>query len=431
MLNNLWGKKIPGIFFGFLFSCGVFAQTPAGDTLTLSIPKAETIFLQKNLALLANQYNIDVNKALVDQAKVWDNPVLLTDQNIYDGKFFRHTTTNGVAYGQVYIQLQQLVRTAGKRRKGIQLAEDNVKSAAVQFTDLMRNLRYVLTTDLNTLSQLQGIAAVWQNEMVTMRKLAYGMDEMLKVGDISQKDNIRIKALLFSLQGDYADNLRQQQDLQKEIRTILQLPDSTWVIADAGRKLDAAALAKVSVGTLMDTALAIRPDLALAQNQLLLQQHNLIYQKALAKPDVTVGVEYDKLNSYVPNYYGLALSVPLPLFNKNKGNIAAAQASVQQAGVYVQQAQQQVTHDVWNAWQKLNIASSLINDENLAWQTNYDTLLKNMTESYTKRQVSLLEFIDFFEAWKETRSRQLAQVANERNAAAELNYATNQPVIKL
>src|SRR6218665_2860042 len=83
------------------------AQQTGADTLHLSIPKAEEIFLKKNLSLLSAQYNIDINKALVQQAKLWDNPALNTDQNIYDGKFFPHTTENGQYYGQVYIQVQQ------------------------------------------------------------------------------------------------------------------------------------------------------------------------------------------------------------------------------------------------------------------------------------------------------------------------------------
>lgn len=84
------------------------AQQINTDTLQLTVPKAEEIFLQKNLSLLANQYNVDINKALVQQAKVWDNPVLNTDQNIYDGKFFRHTTTDGQQFGQLYLKCNSL-----------------------------------------------------------------------------------------------------------------------------------------------------------------------------------------------------------------------------------------------------------------------------------------------------------------------------------
>src|SRR5690349_23046906 len=105
----------------------------SNDTLKLSLPDAEKLFLQKNLALLSQQYNIDINQALIQQAKYWDNPVLSTDQNIYDGKWFRHTTIDGQPYGQIYVQLQQVIKTAGKRNKLITLAKDQALSAQQQF----------------------------------------------------------------------------------------------------------------------------------------------------------------------------------------------------------------------------------------------------------------------------------------------------------
>ncbi len=423
-------NPLPLIFVTCFPACS-FAQKTATDTLMLTVPKAEAIFLQKNLTLLANQYNVDINKALVQQAKVWDNPTLSTDQNIYDGKFFRHTTVNGVQYGQVYIQVQQLIRTAGKIKKQTQLAEDNVLSAEAQFNDVLRNLKFVLTTDLNNLSQLSNTAAVLQSEMQNLHALAKGMDEMLKLGDISQKENVRIRALLFSLQNDYSDNLSQQFDLQKEISSMLQLNDSVWVVADAGTTLSASQINNLSIGILQDSALQLRPDFMLAKSQATFQQHNISYQKALAKPDLTVGVEYDRLNSYQPNYYGLALSIPLPIFNKNKGNINAAEIAYKQSGTVIQQVQNEVSKEVFTAWQKLQNATAMLSNENIQLQDNYEVLMKNMISSYRQRQVSLIEFIDFFEAYKDTRIKQWQLITNQRNDAAELNYTINQNIIGL
>ena len=53
------------------------------DTLNLSLPETEKIFLEKNLSLLASKYGINADKALIDQAKLWDNTTLITDENVY------------------------------------------------------------------------------------------------------------------------------------------------------------------------------------------------------------------------------------------------------------------------------------------------------------------------------------------------------------
>jgi outer membrane protein, heavy metal efflux system len=398
------------------------------DSLYLKFPEAEKIFLQNNLALLSARYDIDINKAFKQQAGYWDNPVLSTDQNIYDGKFFRHKTVNGQEYGQVYIQLQQLILTAGKRNKLIKLANDNVLTAEQQFNDLLRNLRFVLSTDFNSLNQLWKTNTVYNNEIDAMQKMVAGMDEQLKVGNISQKDNVRVKALLYSLQSDQADLLRQAADIQKDLRVLLNVSDSVFVVPQLDVLIPDDG---IILQTLLDSAKTNRPDFQLSQINLLSQQHNLAYQKALVTPDVTVGTEYDHASTYAPNYFGLSISLPLPILNRNKGNIKAAKFSIRQAETDIQQAQNQVNQDVAAAYNKWMISSSVTKMASAELGDQYDKLMQNMISSYKQRQVSLVEFIDFFDAYKDSHLKQLQQQANLRNAAAELNYTTGTSIINL
>src|SRR6201996_8792192 len=133
------------IFLTLMFSVLWIYGYSQADTLKLNFPDAEKQFLQNNLSLLAQKYNVEASKAMIDQAKLWDNPVLSTDQNIYDGgskKFFYHNADLG--QGQVFVQLSQVFTTAGKRGKQVQVAKADAKVQEAQFNDLMRNLRYNL-----------------------------------------------------------------------------------------------------------------------------------------------------------------------------------------------------------------------------------------------------------------------------------------------
>jgi cobalt-zinc-cadmium efflux system outer membrane protein len=332
--------------------------------------------------------------------------------------------------GQVYLNLTQVIRTANKRGLQVQLAEDNVRSAQAQFNDLLRNLRFVLITDLNNLSQLQGGAALLESEISHTQTLAKGMDEMLKVGDISLKDNVRLKALLYSLQSDYADNLRQQQDVQKELRTLLHI-DGNTPLAVSQPAFDEAQLASIALLPVIDSAKAKRPDAALATAQAIFQQHNLAYQKALTKPDLTVGVDYDRLNGYRNNYTGVQLALPLLVFNKNRGNIQAAEWGVKGAQVAEKQTEIVVQNEVLNAYNKLQTLLQVQKSATGAWAENYEKLMGNMVESYKQRKVSLIDFIDFFSSYKDTKLKQLQQYTNLLNAAAEFNFVTAQNLITL
>ncbi len=406
-------------------SVACFAQASGADTIILSKSDAERIFLEKNLALIAQQYNIDINKALVQQARYWDNPVLNTDQNIYDGAFFRHNSD----YGQVFIQIQQLIKTAGKRNKLIQLANDQVLTAQQQFNDLIRTLKYMLRTDLASVYQLTEANKIYNTELSSVQQLVKGMDAQLQAGNISQKDNIRLKALYFSMQSEQSDLLRQLADVQSELHGLLRDTSASFIAVNFPAPVNTDSVAMLKLMQLLDSARINRPDAKLAAANLGIQEHNLAYQKALGVPDLTVGVEYDQRSTYVNNYYGLAISLPLPILNQNKGNISAAQIAVKQAQTGILQVQNQVEQEVTAAYNKLMTTYRLKTGTSPDLQGGYDHLLQSMVQSYRRRQVDLLEFVDFFEAYKDARLKQLQLDNNLRGSMEEINLTTGKDII--
>ena len=53
--------------------------------------EAEELFRTHNLLLVAEYYNVDMAQAQVVQAKLFDNPIITLEQNIYNrlnGKYF-------------------------------------------------------------------------------------------------------------------------------------------------------------------------------------------------------------------------------------------------------------------------------------------------------------------------------------------------------
>jgi len=409
-------------------SLAVAMHLQAQDTMTITLQQAEQQFVQKNLSLLAAKYNIDANKALVQQAKLWDNPVLNTDQNIYDGKFFRHTATSG----QVYVQVMQLIRTAGKLNKAAQLAGDNVKLSEQQFNDLLRTLRYTLRSDLEETNHLLKIKIVYDAEILQVQKLSQGMDEELKAGNIALKDNMRIKALLFDLQNELVNVQAQLIPLQSEIRSLLQTNENVFVKPSLEYKFGE--LTKITApvaDSLVQLALQNRPDVQVASAALALQEHNLVYQKALAKPDISAGVEYDRLSSYTPNYVGLAVSLPLNIFNRNQGNIRAAKFNIQSQQTTTQLVNNKVQNDVFTAYNKFLFYQQVNNSAQLEFSNSYDNIFTNMLKSYQDRQVGLLEFIDFMDSYKDTKLKLVDQHNSLVKSVEDMNYAVGSDVIKL
>ena len=398
------------------------------DTVAISFRDAEKIFLQNNLSLLANKYNIDINKALIKQAKLWDNPIFSTDQNIYDGKYFRHNADGG----QVYMQVMQLIKTAGKRNKAAQIAIDNTTLAQEQFDELLRNLRYTLQNDFLEVSHLLKIKKVYSGEVNEVNKLIQGMDLLLQAGNVSVKDNLRIKALLFSLQNELVNTDAQLINIQSEIKLLLNNNELKFITPQLTYKFGALTTQAIpNLNDLVQQALINRPDAKIAQTILALQNHNLTYQKALAKPDVSVGIEYDQRSSYTNNYVGLAISLPINIFNTNQGNIAAAKISIQQQQAETDFTTAKIRSDISAALTKFAFYQGVNNRQQLDFSQQYDLLFTNMLQSYTQRKLSLLEFIDFMDAYKDTKLKLVEQHNGLIHAAQDLNYTVGNEVINL
>jgi cobalt-zinc-cadmium efflux system outer membrane protein len=409
--------------FAFVFTVAqsAYAQT---DTLRITFKDAEKSFLDNNLELIAQKYNVDASKALIQQAKLWDNPILSTDQNITDAnkKFFDHR--NGT--GQVFVQLSQVFTTAGKRGKQVQVAQDGVQIQQAQFNDLMRNLRYNLLLDFTQVGNLIDQRKIYQTEIVSANNMVNAIDKSYQAGNNSLKDVVRLKALAFGLQNDLVEIDRQINDLQSELKTLLAAKETQFIspkitFNNVDTVLDAQALSQ--------QALATRGDY-LANRYLLDQSnHNIALQKALAVPDVTIGGAFDQHSSYANNYVGLQISLPLPMFNRNQGNIKNARLSAQSQEYTVKNNELQLKNDVYSAVNQYRLSQQLLTNTQTDFVKRYDQLYVSMQKGYQLKQISLQEFIDFFDSYRETKIKVMQQQVNLQKAIADVNFAVGTTVI--
>jgi cobalt-zinc-cadmium efflux system outer membrane protein len=149
----------------------------------------------------------------------------------------------------------------------------------------------------------------------------------------------------------------------------------------------------------------------------------------LKSPDFTVGPEYDHNSNYAPHYVGLSISLPLTIFNRNQGNIKSAQYTVKQEETNLLQVQQQLNNSIQNALKKFYLTKELSGKQELIFYNEYEALFNNITESYRQRQINLIEFIDFFDAFRESELNRLNQTFNLHAAIEEINYLAGKDMI--
>ena len=411
------------MILGFFFSLSVWAQ-PHQDTLRLALPEAEKMFLDSNLQLLAQRYSIDASKALVIQARLWPNPNFSIGHTLYSGslgKFF----PVGRNEDETTVGLSQLILLAGKRNKQIKLAQENTRLTEFQFFDLLRTLKYTLRTDFFQIYYLRQSAGIYNEEIRALSQVVDAFSQQQGKGYISEKEVIRIKAQLYSFQSEHSDLLNQINSVESELRLVLQARPNFFI----DPVIDSAAIGRldpsqVPLNTLIDSAYRNRTDLQIARINTNINQLNYNYQKSLAVPDLTLSLGYDEAGSFLYNYYGVGASIDLPFFNRNQGNIKSAKAQIASSQVTQRSTQATVEENVTTSLQKAFAQQKLYQTIDPKFYTDFQRLLHEVLSNYQKRNISILDFLDFYDSYKQN-TLQLNTIGFNRVSAFEdINYYT-------
>ena len=404
------------------------AQTT--DTLQLTLPQAEQLFIQNNYQLIAQNYQTSTAKAEIITAKLFDNPELSFETQLYNPdtkRFFETSKANGQYQGSI----SQLVKLAGKRNKNIQLATAGAQLAEYQYFDLMRTLKYNLHSSFYKTYYAQQSAKLYQQQIASLQQLLSASEQQLKMGNIALKDLIRIKSLVYSLQSEYNTLENDIEDMQTDLKLMTNIKPALnlQLMMDPAEEQNYQLQKQVYVN-LLDSARTNRADLKLTQSGITYAEKNLRLQKAMAVPDVEFSFVYDLKSSYPDNYTGLGLHVPLPLFNRNQGEIRKAKIAIDAGKNQLNQQEATLENEVSNSYKTALRTESLYTSLDKNFSTDFDKLIGEVIKNFKNRNMSLIEFMDFYDSYKQT-TLQMNDLKYQRmNAKEEINYVTGSTIFK-
>ena len=398
--------------------CQASEESFRQDSLPLTMQQVEDSFLTKNLSLIAQKYSIDSAKATVITARLYNNP-----EFDYQNQFYNQVDHKFLDVERSF-QVSQLITMARKRNKAIQLATSGIDIAEGQFYDLLRTLRYVVRNDFYNIYFLEQSSKLYQLEISSLRDLVPVFEEQVRKGYLAADEVIRIKSQLYTLQAEFNDLQNNIDNVQAELKILIRADGNSYIIPiDNVDALGQNIVSKTSYQELIDSAIAIRPDLKVLNAGITFSQNNLVLQKALAKPDITVSAAYDRFGSYVPNYNSIGIGVPIPLFNRNQGNIKNAQIQINVSKVEYESGLDKVKSDVTTSFITAFRSEKLL----LSFDPEFDADLRQLIDqvliNYQKKNITMLEFLDYYDSYKQN-VLQLNQLRyNKMNALEQLNFS--------
>jgi len=393
----------------------------------LSLAECESQFLKNNLQLVAEQYNIDASKASVIQARLWENPYVNVELNAYNPSKKQYFDVGST--GQKAVSIEQIIHIGGQKRNEINFAKANERIAELKFEDLLRNLRYSLRDSYFSIYYDKRSLASIDMQLQNLEQLINAYQTQADKGNIAPKDVLRLQSLSVNLKNDKILLVNNIQENQETLKLLLGSTDEINPLPKPSEELKYWQVQNLVVDTLINKAIANRKDLKILSTTIEANDINLKWQKSLVVPDLNIGISHDQAAGAFPNQTSVTLGIPLPLWNRNQGNIKIAKAYTEQAKTNYTLAEIQVANEVKSAFEKYK--NSIENYKQIDSQISlkYDNIYQSMYQNFKKSNISIIEFTDFMESYNQSTIQLNEMKKSIIKASEKINYCTASSII--
>ena len=400
--------------------------TVSADARPLTLPQALQTAFERNWDLLAAAAGVDAATAQKIITREFPNPTLSLSTFKINVDNHPSSTTEGNGFWDrsydTIFAINQLFEIGGKRRNRKASAQAGYEAAKAQLFDARRVLDVAVTKAYVAAAQATENVEILNQSAATMRQESQLADVRLRAGEISSSDKnqIDIAAERFALDARTAEAAAAQARVALEALLGLPHPNGETRLADRLESL----LQEATPPTNSD--ITWRPDVVAAEAAFRRAEADVRLQKANRIPDPTVLAQYEHEPPDNPNSVGFGVSLPLPLWNRNQGNILAAQAACEQARVAYEKAKAQAVADIATARLAYEDARNRWLRYRQSIRPKSDEVRQTVAYAYQKGGASLLDLLSTQRNDNDVRQAAAQAAADIINAAAALKAATMQ-----
>ena len=409
-------RALPAIFL-LAFT---LAGTGAAQTTTIALDQAIDLALTHNHDLLAARNQIDQSKAMEVTANLRPNPSLGFDSQfipIFSPSQFSLDTLNVTQ--QFDVGIGYLFERGHKRQKRLQAARDVTAVTRSQVADAERTLTFNVGQQFVNVLLSESTLQFAEQALKSFQQSVDIAEERYKAGDLSEGDFLKIKVQLLQFQTDVSSARLAKVQALVSLRQLLGY-DAIPADYDVQGDLTYVPL-NGSEEDLQALALRDRTDLRAAQQGVTAAQSQFQLAKANGKQDVSTTYDFSHVSGV--NSASLFLSVPLPIFDRNQGEIARTHYAISQAEQNRQSVSDTVMSDVQNAYETAKSNDQIVQLYTSGYLKNSQDS-RDITEyAYKRGAASLLDFLDAERSYRQTELAYRQALASYLTALEQLKAA--------
>ncbi len=407
--RRIGANLLTSAMLAYALTSSAFAQNTGPTMITLD--EAIQMALQHNHNMLAMMTTIQQAEAEEITANLRPNPTLFADweylplgspahqnpnlyPNVSTNDYLKNNTEGDVG-------LSYLIERGRKRQHRLQAAKDITAQTRSLVTDNERSLTFSTASLFVNVQLAESTIELAEKDLKSFQKTVDLSQLRYDKGAISEDDYLKIKLQLLQFETDYQQAELARVQALSDLRQLLGY-ESVSPDYDVAGPFDYQPL-KGNLEDFQLKALLNRPDLRAAQQGVTAARSQYELQKAIGKQDVTVQGNYSHVNGInAANFLG---SIPLPIFNRNQGEIERTRIAITQAQEQEKATNGQALTDVRDAYEGLRVGDRIVQ----LYRSGYLDVAQKDRDiaeyAYQRGAVSLLDFLD---AERNYRATQLA-----------------------
>jgi outer membrane protein, heavy metal efflux system len=401
--------------FFFVLSVALLANFAGGQTaktaVRISLDEAIQLAVQHNHVQEAARNNILQSEAEETTANLRPNPQLTVDWE-YLPFFTPSSFTLDYLHdsSEADFGVSYLFERGHKRQRRLQAQKDITAVTRSQVADSERQLIFQVATLFFNAQLAESTLDLAQQDVKSFQQTVDVSEHEFKVGGISENDYLKIQVQLLQYQSDLEQARVAREQALSDLRQLLGY-ESVAADYDVEASFEYRPI-QLGLEDLQLKALQNRPDLRAAKQGVTAAGSQFALAKADGKQDVTGAFTYSHVNSI--NTGTVLMSVPLPFFNRNQGEILRTKLAITQAEQLQLAANGQVLTDVKDAYEGFQSNDRVVQ----LYLTRYLAVAQKSRDisdySYHRGATALLDFLD------SERTYRSVQLAYRQSLAAYL-----------
>ena len=400
------------------------SAAPVATPNRLSLEMATEILLARNPTLLRERQNIAVARGGLVSARKLPNPEFQLSSESYP--LFESNPGPFINNSETILEFSQTIETAGKRRKRTAVALQDVQVSESSLQDIIRQLKLELKSRYFAVGLAKAQYELAQQVLADYDGVVKINEARYKQGEVSGFDFSRLQTERLRFLNDVIDAELQLKNAKANLLELLGA-DPGMTDFDVTDSLKASPLA-VSIKDLQQQALQTRPDLIAQGQRVERGSRALTFEKSQAVPNITPSFGYKRnLNE---NAVAFGVNIPLPLFNRNQGGVAQANAQLEQQRYEQTRVELEVRKDVQQAVNAVEAQNRRVEALEKTYVASARRARDIAESSYKLGALELIGFLDVQRSYREALRSYNQALFDQRAAVSLLEAAIGKDLTK-